>query len=600
MPYKANEIPSGTERVPEHGQSIYRAAFNSAHAGGASEESAHAIAWSAVKRKYKKHGDRWISKDGDAVMRALGDRDFSTAQRKRATKTGAAMPGGGYPIENEEDLHNAIRAFGRAKNKAATKAHIKTRARALGKTSLLPENWDAAMITKMTAPVYDAWMEISDDHECPDCLGEGEHENAAECGTCGGKGYLIDAKKKPDDDDDDDDVDDAQSVQFFDAFVMDAVRRTKDGYLVADARIARTGIQLYAGSEIGKPDMEVVRVYRSADEVFSKTAMQSLAHRPITLTHPPTMVDARNWKDYAVGQTGDEVTRDGDCVRVPMVIMDAKAIDAYARHGVKELSVGYSTELKWGQGKTPDGEIYDAKQTAIRGNHLAVVPAARGGSRLRIGDDDQKGNDMVKTLIDGHTVEFGDELVAKHVQNYIASLQKELADAKAKEGSKKEEAGESAKEEQEEEKKLRAEKDAMQGELLVVKQQLADANAKLTGKALDEIVKQRTDLLLKADAILEGKVSFDGKEPNDIRRMVVLAKIGDAAKDLTDDQIAGAFTALSVNVKPRTGVDRLADNLSLLNAGGGNNNDDPKAIKDAAYGEYNKYLNNAWKGARAQ
>src|SRR5437868_2902999 len=69
------------------------------------------------------------------------ERDFSTKQRKAAAKSGAAMSDGSYPIENKSDLENAIRAIGRAKNPAAVKAHIRTRAKALGATDLLPDIW---------------------------------------------------------------------------------------------------------------------------------------------------------------------------------------------------------------------------------------------------------------------------------------------------------------------------------------------------------------------------------------------------------------------------------------------------------------------------
>jgi hypothetical protein len=68
-------------------------------------------------------------------------REFSADQRRAAAKSGAAMRDGSYPIENKSDLANAIRAIGRAKNPAAAKAHIKSRARAMGATSMLPEDW---------------------------------------------------------------------------------------------------------------------------------------------------------------------------------------------------------------------------------------------------------------------------------------------------------------------------------------------------------------------------------------------------------------------------------------------------------------------------
>ena len=39
---------------------------------------------------------------------------------------------------------------------------------------------------------------------------------------------------------------------FTDSVPVTGVRRTEDGYLVAEARVARTGIQDYLGTEIGR------------------------------------------------------------------------------------------------------------------------------------------------------------------------------------------------------------------------------------------------------------------------------------------------------------------------------------------------------------
>src|SRR5690606_15489766 len=121
-------------------------------------------------------------------------------------------------------------------------------------------------------------------------------------------------------------------------------RRTKDGYLVADARVARTGIQQYLGSELGKPELPIVRVYRPEESVFHADAMLSYAYRPMTNDHPAEPVTADNWRDVAVGQTGGEVARDGDFVRVPLVLMDATAIADYEA-GKRELSMGYEAEI---------------------------------------------------------------------------------------------------------------------------------------------------------------------------------------------------------------------------------------------------------------
>jgi hypothetical protein len=72
---------------------------------------------------------------------AFSKRDYSTAARHNMAAHGTAMADGSYPIANATDLHNAIQSFGRASDPEAVKAHIKTRARALGLTDQLPDSW---------------------------------------------------------------------------------------------------------------------------------------------------------------------------------------------------------------------------------------------------------------------------------------------------------------------------------------------------------------------------------------------------------------------------------------------------------------------------
>lgn len=75
MPYQStNELPKGVKNnLPKHAQDIYKEAYNSAwdeykdpkdRRGDADrEETAHKVAWSAVKEKYKKsNDDHWEKK----------------------------------------------------------------------------------------------------------------------------------------------------------------------------------------------------------------------------------------------------------------------------------------------------------------------------------------------------------------------------------------------------------------------------------------------------------------------------------------------------------------------------------------------------------
>jgi cation transport regulator len=78
MPYDSvSDLPDSVkDNLPRHAQEIYRAAFNSAwdeydrpeeRRGGADrEETAHKVAWAAVKKEYEKDPKtgEWKRKDG--------------------------------------------------------------------------------------------------------------------------------------------------------------------------------------------------------------------------------------------------------------------------------------------------------------------------------------------------------------------------------------------------------------------------------------------------------------------------------------------------------------------------------------------------------
>lgn len=369
-----------------------------------------------------------------------------------------------------------------------------------------------------------------------------------------------------------------------------APRYTTDGYVTANVRAARVGIQVYRGSELGRPDLETVRVYRSEDEVFSKDSLSTYAHRPLTNDHPPEPVHAENWKKFSVGMVGDEVARDGDFVRVPMVLMDKTAIKDFEA-GKKQLSLGYTTELKWEPGVTKDGQQYDALQTKIRANHLAMVTAARGGPMLKIGDAIKQEKQMKTIMVDGlpvQTDDAGETIVnrvvadkAKKIETLTAdvdTLRKQLADAETKLATA-----------QAETKKVTETKDA---ELDVLKKQVADSA--VTPAKLDALVKDRAEVVAKAKAVLADKLIVDGKTVEEIKKQVVDAKMGDTAKNYSADAYAASFAALTADVKTDEVTDGLADALNHQVRGVTNVSD-----ADKAYDEMTKGLEAAWKNKAA-
>jgi hypothetical protein len=167
---------------------------------------------------------------------------------------------------------------------------------------------------------------------------------------------------------------------------LERVRKLADGRITAVARFARSGVYAYNGSELGRPDLGTVNVYRPESEVFDQAAMASFAHKAITVGHPSQAVTADNWSASSAGYTEGKVARDGEFVEIPLMLADASAVRAYESGEARELSAGYTSDLVWGDGTAPDGTKYQATMRQIRGNHIALVSQGRAGSTCRIGD----------------------------------------------------------------------------------------------------------------------------------------------------------------------------------------------------------------------
>ncbi|MEN0115428.1 MAG: DUF2213 domain-containing protein [Agrobacterium cavarae] len=344
-------------------------------------------------------------------------------------------------------------------------------------------------------------------------------------------------------------------MQFTDAVTVSGTRRTADGYLIAEAKSVRTGIQLYSGDEVGKPEMQIVRVYRPAEEVFAKDSLQSFSHAPVTMGHPDEPVTADNWKELSVGEVSTAARPNGVWVELPLILKDTAAIKG-VETDTRELSAGYTCELVWGDGVTPDGEPYDATQTKIKINHLAIVKRARAGSQARIGDgaswgaspfiptaDERKGpmaDTLRKMLVDGLQVETTDAGAAaiEKLLNDKKTLESRLADA-----DKAHQAAIAAKDAE------LAKKDAaIDAEKAKV---LSDAD-------LDKRVQERADLIAVAKTIAKD-VKTEGLSDAAIRKAVVVAKIGDAAIAGKADAYIDARFDLLVEDASKANPDAFAD-----------------------------------------
>jgi hypothetical protein len=214
-----------------------------------------------------------------------------------------------------------------------------------------------------------------------------------------------------------------------------------------------------------------------------------------------------------------------------------------AADGPRELSMGYVASVDFSDGVTPDGEPYDAIMSEFRMNHVAVVPLARGGKELRIGDgadarwgaspyNDRKDTimaDAINTrtvLIDGLSVvttDAGAQALEK-LQGQITDAAKVLTDAETAHAKAITDA----------DAKLAKAEAALDAEKAKV---LSDAD-------LDKRVADRADLLAVAKGIAPD-VKTAGLGDAAIRKAVVTAKLGDAVEGKSDAYIDARFDILA-------------------------------------------------------
>lgn len=343
-----------------------------------------------------------------------------------------------------------------------------------------------------------------------------------------------------------------QFTEVLDAGSLTGVNRHRDGYLAGRVKAARTGVQQYAGKEVGWPERDSVAVYRPLDEVMRVDSLASYKGKPVTDGHPDVRVSAENWRDMAHG-TVMGVQRDGEAVALDLNVSAKSLIDKIEAGEARQLSAGYVAKIDRTSGETEDGTPYDAVQRDIYVDHLAVVPAGRAGSEFRIGDDAVKwgaapiteSNEKETNMSDAlKTVVLGDKAAqvavsdAAIIEQYKVDQEKKFSDAQA--------AHETALAEKDKE---LATKDAKIKEL--EGQVLGDEDkAKLVA---DRVALETTAAKIAKD------IEVKGLNDSALRKAVVVAKLGDSVVEGKPEAYVDAmFDVLADKAKGDVNTDVFA------------------------------------------
>ncbi|OOL20887.1 hypothetical protein BXQ27_31240, partial [Klebsiella aerogenes] len=160
--------------------------------------------------------------------------------------------------------------------------------------------------------------------------------------------------------------------------------------LFKDVPIGRTGEQEYDKTE--RPELTPgvwgkIIVRRTPEEVFSERAMASFEGMAVTIGHPRDFngdiifVSPENWRQLAHGHIQNVRRGEGDksdLLLADVIVKSPEALQAID-DGDDEVSCGYDADYE----QISPGL---ANQSAITGNHLALVPNGRAGFRCKIGD----------------------------------------------------------------------------------------------------------------------------------------------------------------------------------------------------------------------
>ena len=161
------------------------------------------------------------------------------------------------------------------------------------------------------------------------------------------------------------------------------------------AKIARAGILYY------QHEGQTYADFRPPEEV--EKLVDQLKVLPITLNHPPEMVNAKNYRVYNRGTLSGGNFQD-NWLEAQLVVQDNEAMEA-AENSHAQFSIGATVDREYKQGEWVDdagvmGEPgatykYDRIQRNLKLNHLALVTQARSGKEATWTIHDSAENDSL-------------------------------------------------------------------------------------------------------------------------------------------------------------------------------------------------------------
>lgn len=323
------------------------------------------------------------------------------------------------------------------------------------------------------------------------------------------------------------------------------VESTPSGGRRLSGNFSRVGVFNYR-----QADGSLQREFRPPEEVFHPDSVASFVGAPITILHPPDMVDPSNWKEYSIGHVLNS-SAEPPYVSGHTDVNHFDGIDKIDSGELKEISTGYTADID----PTPgiwEGQPYDVVQRNILVNHVAFGPngwgrqgpsvSLRTDSGFAISVDmgtEQLTNKRV-VVLDGVAFDQGSDTHVQAMQKKIDSLAGSISDLTTAKTAAETRAADA---EKRSDAKTIAKRAGVRANLIIRARHAMAYRARLDGdrKAYDAAFRY-----LDADDE-EAAKSTDG----DIVKKTLLAMCpGYPVDDLSDDQLVGALHAMAHKIGP--------------------------------------------------
>ncbi len=355
-----------------------------------------------------------------------------------------------------------------------------------------------------------------------------------------------------------------------DSMSLPVVKTTEEGYLKGEASVSKVGVFKYTNS-----DGSIRYELRHPDDVFATESLNTLKNIPITFNHPEgyEFVNSTNASKLMGGMTGDNVyIADDRLINVNLAITDGDMISKIKKHGIKELSMGYTRDLVPEKG-VYDGKEYTHRQKNIKYNHLAIVASGRAGREVRLITMDGVDYECSQSEIinDNEETSIMNEKELTKIIDRLDNIENVMKIAKDSEYETKLSTA-------------NATIDTLKGEIDALQTKLSAAVTDSSDEAIiSQKVKERVDIMVKAKSVI-ALDNADDLSNRDIMEAVIKSTVKDGLdlSDKSNDYIAGRFDTLT-NLAPKNASNQMAHSVNISKP--------VKSLADAKRDIYNKYKN---------